>query len=79
MVNLVTRFFSVYYKRDSELLLRQTTNGHVTMIILHLPLAVFSFSVKLSSFALTRKAKIGHFRVAVNPTMNARLSAKLFI
>ena len=28
-------------------------NDHVTMFILHLPLAVFIFSVKLSSFALT--------------------------
>ena len=31
---------------------------HVTMFILYLPLAVFSFSVKSSSFALTTKARI---------------------
>ena len=30
-------------------------NDHVTMFILHLPLAVFSFSAKLSSFALASK------------------------
>ena len=30
-------------------------NDHVTMFILYLPLAVFSFSVKLSSFALASK------------------------
>ena len=39
----------------------QTTNGrndHVTMFILHLSLAVFSFSVKLSNFALALKARI---------------------
>ena len=33
-------------------------NDHVTMFILHLPLAVFSFSVKLSSFALASNARI---------------------
>ena len=33
-------------------------NDHVTMFILHLPLAVFSFSVKLSSLGLASKAKI---------------------
>ena len=31
---------------------------HVTMFILYLPLAVFSFSVKSSSFALASKARI---------------------
>ena len=38
-----------------------TTNGrneHVTMLTLYLLLAVSSFSVKLSSFALTSKARI---------------------
>ena len=30
----------------------------MTMFILHLPLAVFSFSVKLSSFALASKVRI---------------------
>ena len=33
-------------------------NDHVTMFILHLPLAVFSFSVKLRNFALASKARI---------------------
>ena len=33
-------------------------NDHVTMFILHLSLAVFSFSVKLSSFALASKVRI---------------------
>ena len=33
-------------------------NDHVTMFILHLPLAVFSVSVKLGSFALASKARI---------------------
>ena len=33
-------------------------NDHVTMFILHLPFAVFSFSVKLSSFTLVSKARI---------------------
>ena len=33
-------------------------NDHVTMFILYLPLAVFSFSVKLSSFSLASKARI---------------------
>ena len=47
------------HKRDLELRLRQTEeNDHVTMFILLLPLAVFSFSVKLSSFALASKARI---------------------
>ena len=32
--------------------------GHVTMFILYLPLAVFSFSLKSSSFVLTSKARI---------------------
>ena len=31
---------------------------HVTMFTLYLPLAVFSFSVKSSSFALASKARI---------------------
>ena len=31
---------------------------HVTMFILYLPLAIFSFSVKLSSFASASKARI---------------------
>ena len=31
---------------------------HVTMFILYLPFAVFSFSVKLSSFVLASKASI---------------------
>ena len=38
-----------------------TANGrydHVIMFILHLPLAVFSFSEKLSVFALELKARI---------------------
>ena len=34
------------------------TNGHVTMFILYLPLALYNFSVKLSSFALASEAKI---------------------
>ena len=33
-------------------------NDHVTMFTLYLPLAVFSFSVKLSSFALVSKDRI---------------------
>ena len=33
-------------------------NDHVTMFILHLPLAVFSVAVKLSSFALASKVRI---------------------
>ena len=33
-------------------------NNDVTMFILYLPLAVFSFSVKLSSFALASKGRI---------------------
>ena len=33
-------------------------NDHVAMFILYLPLAVFSFSVKSSSFALASKARI---------------------
>ena len=33
-------------------------NDHVTMFFLHLPLAVFSFSVKMISFALATKARI---------------------
>ena len=33
-------------------------NDHVTMFILNLPLAVFSFSVKSSGFALASKARI---------------------
>ena len=33
-------------------------NDHVTMFTLHLPLAVFSLSVKLSSFALASKVRI---------------------
>ena len=39
---------------------------HVTMFILYLPLVVFRFSDRSSSFALASKAGIGHFRVAVN-------------
>ena len=33
-------------------------DDHVTTFILHLPLAVLSFSVKLSSFALASKIRI---------------------
>ena len=33
-------------------------NDHVTMVILHRPLAVLSFSVKLSCFALASKDRI---------------------
>ena len=33
-------------------------NDHVTMFTLHLPLAVFSFSEKLSSFAFASKGRI---------------------
>ena len=33
-------------------------NDHVTMFVLHSPLAVLSFSVKLSSFASASKARI---------------------
>ena len=33
-------------------------NDHVIMFILHLPLVVFSVSVKLGSFALTSKVRI---------------------
>ena len=33
-------------------------NDHVTMFSLHLPLAVISFTVKLSSFVLVSKARI---------------------
>ena len=43
----------IEYHRDLELPLRQTANGrndHVTMFSIHLPLAVFSFRVKLISF-----------------------------
>ena len=39
----------------------ETANGkddHVTTFILHLPLAVFSFSVKLSSFVLASKVSL---------------------
>ena len=37
-------------------------NYHVTMFILNLPLAAFSFLEKLSSFALASKARISlHF------------------
>ena len=48
------------YWRDLECL-RQTAKGrndHVTMFILHLPHAVFSLSVKFSSFASELKARI---------------------
>ena len=40
-------------------------NDHVTMFILNLPLAVFSFSVKSSGFALASKARIiqDHFHL----------------
>ena len=44
-----------------RLRIKFTTNGkndHVTMFILHLPLAVFSFSVKLGSFSLASKARM---------------------
>ena len=49
--------------RKSYIRMTFTANGkrkyyHVTMFILHLPLAVFSFSVKSSSFALASKARI---------------------
>ena len=33
-------------------------NDHMTMFILHFPLAVFTYSVILSSFALASKARI---------------------
>ena len=33
-------------------------NDHVTMFSLHLPLAIFSFLVKLSSFPIASKARI---------------------
>ena len=33
-------------------------NDHLTVFALYLPLAVFSFSLKLSCFALASKAKI---------------------
>ena len=39
----------------------ETANGrddHVTTFILHLPLTVFSFSVKLSSFVLASKVSL---------------------
>ena len=37
---------------------RQTTLNDVTMVTLYLPLAVFSFSVKFSGFALASKVRI---------------------
>ena len=37
---------------------RRGRNDHVTMFILYLLLAVFSFSVKFSSFGLASKARI---------------------
>ena len=37
---------------------RDVRYDHVAMFILYLPLAVFSFSVKSSSFALASKARI---------------------
>ena len=45
-------------KRSSTTFEANGRNDHVTMFILHLPLAVFSFSEKLSSFALELKARI---------------------
>ena len=43
-------------------------NDHVTMFILHLPLAVFSFLEKLSRFALPSKASQNYF--ALNAILN---------
>ena len=53
--------FSAAILEKGLLRLRQTADGrtdHVTMFTLHLPLAVFSFSVKLRSFALASKTRI---------------------
>ena len=49
---------SVFWRPGVSAQLSITANGrndHVTMFILHLPLAIFSFSEKLSSLALTRR------------------------
>ena len=61
--------------------LRQTANGrndHVTMFILQLPLAVSSFSEKLSVFALELKASIVlyyfHLRTHIFKKTNANLT-----
>lgn len=63
MINVTRPFYSEYkpvVNRDLELRSCQTAagNDHMTMFIFHLPLAVSSFSVKLSSFALASRARI---------------------
>ena len=45
-------------ERFKTMLTANGRNNHVTMFILHLPLAVFSFLVKLGSFVLESKARI---------------------
>ena len=55
MIDVTRWFYSEYKPVDNR---EMTGNDHMTMFILHLPLAVSSFSVKLSSFALASKARI---------------------
>ena len=52
-------------------------NDHVTMFILHLPLAVFSFSVKLRSFAFVSNARIVLFYYHLCATFSRKPNANL--
>ena len=58
----------------------QTANvryDHATMFILYLPLAVFSFFVKSSSFALKSKARISlHCSHLCTPLFQENINAK---
>ena len=75
--------FLPYVRVKSSTLIREVKNDvygkreilydHVTMFILYLPLAVFSFSVKSSSFTLASKARISlHYSHQEN--INANLT-----
>ena len=48
----------VRYWKDRITVKANGRNDHVTMFTVYLPLAVFTFSVKLSSFGLASKARI---------------------
>ena len=50
--------FSACSKRFRIIFTENGRNDHMTMFMLHLPLVVFSFSVKLSCFALASNISI---------------------
>ena len=52
--NLIAKFRTTFTKNRPA----NDKNGQVTMFTLYLPLSVFSFLVKLSSFALASKVRI---------------------